>query len=65
MQEQLQKVLKELRKARDQIAKLESAVSVWSVSVYLNHAATFHLVLFSNQVYCPKISSCFILCNKS
>lgn len=28
MQHQLHKVLKELRKARDQIAKLESAVSV-------------------------------------
>ncbi len=34
MQHQLHKVLKELRKARDQIAKLESAVSV---SVYHNH----------------------------
>lgn len=30
MQHQLQKVLKELRKARDQISKLESAVSVCS-----------------------------------
>lgn len=28
MQQQLHKVLRELRKARDQIAKLESAVSV-------------------------------------
>lgn len=41
MQHQLHKVLKELRKARDQIANLESAVSV---SVHHNHMLYFNLL---------------------
>lgn len=36
MQYQLHKVLKELRKARDQISKLESAVSVSPAGIFKN-----------------------------
>lgn len=45
MQHQLQKVLKELRKARDQISKLESAVSVASA-----HKLAFLLLLVTIEV---------------
>lgn len=38
MQHQLHKVLKELRKARDQIAKLESAVSVAECHNHMSNA---------------------------
>lgn len=45
MQHQLQKVLKELRKARDQIAKLESAVGAI-------HNYTTHWILLRNEPEC-------------
>ena len=51
MQHQLHKVLKELRKARDQIAKLESAVSVTGNLRFFNLSLFDSLILFWRVVF--------------